>query len=130
VPYPTPADRKDLESLVKNNWDSKVTTPYKDWDTPQLQSYLKSKGADTKKATDSNKDSLIKHVKGYWSESADTASNSYNSVKDWVFDRSSSSSPLVDGFADILYAAGLILNSRHSRIRTAFQSLSHVSETH
>lgn len=130
MPYPTPADRKDLESLVKNNWDSKVTTPYKDWDTPQLQSYLKSKGADTKKATDSNKDSLIKHVKGYWSESADTASNSYNSVKDWVFDRSSSSSPLVDGFADILYAAGLILNSRHSRIRTAFQSLSHVSETH
>ncbi|EAW09627.1 double-strand break repair enhancer MSC1 [Aspergillus clavatus NRRL 1] len=27
IPYPTPADRKDLESLVKANWDSKVQKP-------------------------------------------------------------------------------------------------------
>jgi len=87
VPYPTPADRKDLESLVKNNWDSKVGTPYHDWDTPQLQSYLKSKGVDAKKATDTNKDSLVKQVKSYWTESADSASNSYSSMKDWMFDR-------------------------------------------
>lgn len=24
IPYPTPADRKDLENLIKSNWDSKV----------------------------------------------------------------------------------------------------------
>lgn len=87
VPYPTPADRKDLESLVKSNWESKIATPYNDWDTPQLQSYLKSQGADTKKATASNKKSLVSQVKGYWTESADSATNSYTSVKDWIFDR-------------------------------------------
>jgi len=27
IPYPTPADRKDLENLVKSNWDSKVQKP-------------------------------------------------------------------------------------------------------
>ncbi|KAL6718969.1 hypothetical protein ACLMJK_003204 [Lecanora helva] len=71
IPYPTPADRKDLESLVKSNWQSKIATPYHDWETPQLQTYLKSKGADSKKAADSNKDSLVKHVKGYWTETSD-----------------------------------------------------------
>ena len=29
VPYPSPADRKDLENLVKANWESKVQTPIK-----------------------------------------------------------------------------------------------------
>ena len=90
VPYPTPADRKDLENLVKSNWDSKIATPYHDWETPQLQSYLKAKGADAKTAAATNKDSLVKQVKGYWTETSDSASNSYNSVKDWIFDRSSS----------------------------------------
>jgi hypothetical protein len=27
VPYPTPADRKDLENLVKQNWQAKVVDP-------------------------------------------------------------------------------------------------------
>ena len=87
VPYPTPADRKDLENLVKSNWNAKIATPYKDWETPQLQSYLKSKGADTKKATDANKNSLVNSVKSYWTDSSDTATDSYHSVKDWIFDR-------------------------------------------
>ncbi|KAI4187427.1 MAG: hypothetical protein LQ346_005495 [Caloplaca aetnensis] len=86
VPYPTPADRKDLENLVKTNWDSKVATPYADWEPAQLQSYLKAKGTDVKKGTESNKQSLVSQVQGLWHESADTASNSYNSVKDWIFD--------------------------------------------
>ena len=87
IPYPTPADRKDLENLVKSNWNSKIGQPYNDWSTPQLQTYLKSKGADVKKSSGSSKDSLVKQVKGYWTESADSASNAYGSVKDWVFDR-------------------------------------------
>ncbi|CAO1601709.1 MAG: hypothetical protein LQ349_000023 [Xanthoria aureola] len=86
VPYPTPADRKDLENLVKSNWDSKVATPYTDWEPAQLQSYLKAKGTEVKKGSESNKESLVSQVQGAWHESADTASNSYNSVKDWIFD--------------------------------------------
>lgn len=27
IPYPSPADRKDLESLVKSNWETKVQKP-------------------------------------------------------------------------------------------------------
>lgn len=27
VPYPSPADRRDLENLVKTNWDNKVQKP-------------------------------------------------------------------------------------------------------
>lgn len=27
IPYPTPADRKDLENLVKSNWDTYVQAP-------------------------------------------------------------------------------------------------------
>ena len=27
IPYPTPADRKDLENLVKSNWQVKVVEP-------------------------------------------------------------------------------------------------------
>jgi len=30
IPYPTPADRKDLEKLVKNNWHAKVQAPIAD----------------------------------------------------------------------------------------------------
>ncbi|KAL8971606.1 MAG: hypothetical protein Q9183_000975 [Haloplaca sp. 2 TL-2023] len=86
VPYPTPADRKDLENLVKSNWNEKVASPYKDWEPAQLQSYVESKGAEVKKGTESNKESLVSQVQGMWHESADTASNSYNSVKDWIFD--------------------------------------------
>ena len=89
VPYPTPADRKDLENLVKSNWQSKVSTPYADWEPSQLQSYLKAKGHEVKKGTESNKNSLVSQVKTYWHESADAASDSYNSVKDWIFDGSS-----------------------------------------
>lgn len=86
VPYPTPADRKDLENLVKNNWQSKVATPYHDWDTPQLHHYLKSKGYQAKKGSEETKDSLVTQVKHYWTDSVDTASDSYVSVKDWFFD--------------------------------------------
>lgn len=27
IPYPTPADRKDLENLVKDNWQANVVAP-------------------------------------------------------------------------------------------------------
>jgi len=86
VPYPTPADRKDLENLVKENWNSKVVHPYNSWDTPQLQSYLSLKGQQAKKGTEKNKDSLVAQVKSYWTDTEDSVSNAYSNVRDWVFD--------------------------------------------
>ncbi|KEQ67060.1 uncharacterized protein M437DRAFT_36590 [Aureobasidium melanogenum CBS 110374] len=86
VPYPTPADRKDLVDLVKNNWNDKVAQPYNTWDTNQLQNYITSSGQQVKKGTEQNKDSLVSQVKSYWHETADQASDAYASVQDWVFD--------------------------------------------
>ena len=87
VPYPTPADRKDLENLVKDNWQSKVATPYNDFDVPQLQSVLKQKGVETKDTAAANKDSLVAQVKNVWYETEDKAEDAWSSVKDWIFDR-------------------------------------------
>lgn len=86
VPYPTPADRKDLENLVKDNWQSKIAQPYNDWDTTQLSSYLKQKGVETKDAAAANKDGLIAQVKNAWYETEDKADDAWSSVKDWIFD--------------------------------------------
>ena len=95
VPYPTPADRKDLENLVKNNWQAKVTTPYSDWEPSQLQSYLKSKGQDVQKGAKSNKEALVSQVKSYWADTTDSVTESSKSVKDWIFDGSSNHSKSV-----------------------------------
>jgi len=86
IPYPTPADRKDLENLVKKNWNDQVVTPYNSWETPQLQSYLKLKGYQAKDSTVKNKDSLIQQVKNYWTETEDSVAQAYGSTKDWIFD--------------------------------------------
>jgi len=86
VPYPTPADRKDLENLVKDNWQSKVASPYNDWDTKQLQSYLSWKGAETKDSAAASKDSLISQVRNAWYETEDKAEDAWSSVRDWIFD--------------------------------------------
>lgn len=86
VPYPTPADRKDLEKLVQKNWDTHVVTPYSSWDTAQLTDYLKQKGVDTKQSAQSNRDSLVNQVKSYWYETEDKAQNSWLNVKDWILD--------------------------------------------
>lgn len=42
----------------------------------------------------------MNQVKGYWTENADSASNSYHSVKDWIFDMYSSSRCSVGRHAD------------------------------
>jgi len=86
VPYPTPADRKDLENLVKDNWNGKVVQPYQSWETPQLSAYLKERGYQVKKGTEKNKDSLISQVKQYWYETESEATNAYTNVRDWIFD--------------------------------------------
>jgi len=86
IPYPTPSDRKDLENLVKKNWNDQVVTPYNNWETPQLQSYLTLKGYQAKDTTVKNKDSLVQQVKNYWTETEDSVAQAYTNTKDWIFD--------------------------------------------
>jgi hypothetical protein len=76
-----------LEDLIKRNWDEHVVTPYKKWEAPQLQHYIRAKGREVEKGTEKDKDSLVDQVKSYWTETAESASESYNSVRDWIFDR-------------------------------------------
>ncbi|KAI9803012.1 MAG: hypothetical protein M1825_002245 [Sarcosagium campestre] len=86
IPYPSPADRKDLENIVKDNWQSKVSAPYQNWDAAQIQAYLKDRGQEAQKTTEKNTDGLIAQIKNSWYETEDQAQESYNSVKDWIFD--------------------------------------------
>ncbi|KAF6814012.1 stress response protein, partial [Colletotrichum sojae] len=86
IPYPTPADRKDLEKLIENNWNDYVVNPYNSWDADSLQKYLKAKGIETQDAAKSSKDSLVSQVQGTWYETGDQAQNAYLSVKDWILD--------------------------------------------
>jgi len=86
IPYPTPSDRKDMENLVKNNWNDKVVTPYNSWDAQSMQNYLKAQGQQAKKGTEKNTKSLAEQVKAYWTETEESANQAYASVKDWIFD--------------------------------------------
>lgn len=98
IPYPTPADRKDLENLVRDNWQSKVAAPYNDWDSEQITSFLKQKGAETGDAATASKDSLLSTVQKYWYETEDKAQEAWTSVKDWIFDTWTESQ--IKAFAD------------------------------
>ncbi|KAK7450473.1 hypothetical protein CaCOL14_003303 [Colletotrichum acutatum] len=86
IPYPTPADRKDLEKLIENNWNDYVVSPYNSWDTDRLQNYLKAKGLETEGAAKANKESLVAQVQSSWYETSDQAQNAYLNVKDWILD--------------------------------------------
>lgn len=87
VPFSKTADRKDLESLVKKNWQSKVSAPYSDWDPAQLKSFLTQRGVDTKAAAAVNKHSLLEQVRGHWFETEEKAEDAWGNVKEWIFDR-------------------------------------------
>jgi len=98
IPYPTPSDRKDLETLIKSNWNDRVVAPYNSWDTNQLQKYLSARGEDVKKGAESNKNSLVAQVQSSWSDSEDKVNEAYDSVKNWIFDSWSDSQ--LKAFAD------------------------------
>ncbi|KAI1437151.1 hypothetical protein GGR50DRAFT_646288 [Xylaria sp. CBS 124048] len=98
IPYPTPADRKELENLVQKNWDSYAVAPYKTWDTDKLVDYLKSKGVDTKGVVKENKDSLVSQVHSNWYEPETKAQQAWSDVKDWILDTWSDSA--LKAFAD------------------------------
>ncbi|KAJ6445516.1 stress response protein (Ish1) [Purpureocillium lavendulum] len=86
IPYPTPADRKDLESLVEKNWNDLIIEPYNKWDTARLSSYLKAKGKDARADADEAKDSLVSQVKANWYETEEATQNGWANVKDWILD--------------------------------------------
>ena len=71
---------------MKNNWDSYISKPYNSWDTQRLSNYITAQGKEVKKGTEQNKDSLLQQVQSYWHETENSASDSYHSVQDWVFD--------------------------------------------
>ncbi|KAI1325003.1 hypothetical protein F5Y16DRAFT_379464 [Xylariaceae sp. FL0255] len=86
IPYPTPADRKDLVNLIEKNWDAYAVAPYKSWDTDKLTAYLNAKGVETKDTAAATKDSLISQVQSQWYETEDKAQNAWTSTKDWILD--------------------------------------------
>ncbi|KFA63910.1 hypothetical protein S40285_03785 [Stachybotrys chlorohalonatus IBT 40285] len=86
IPYPTPADRKDLESLVEKNWNDYVIEPYNNWDTAQLNGFLKAKGQEASSDAQQAKESLVSQVKANWYETEEKSHNAWASVKDWILD--------------------------------------------
>ncbi|TKA28445.1 hypothetical protein B0A50_03912 [Salinomyces thailandicus] len=86
IPYPAPADRKDLQDLVQENWEDNVVKPYNKWDTHQLSNWLTSQGQEVKKGTEKNKDSLLSQVQSYWKGTADSANDAYANTQSWIFD--------------------------------------------
>lgn len=86
IPYPTPSDRKDLESLVEKNWNDYVISPYNSWDTAELSAYLQAKGSQVQNDADATKDTLVQQVKANWYETEDNAQQAYTSVRDWILD--------------------------------------------
>ncbi|RFU74324.1 stress response ish1 [Trichoderma arundinaceum] len=86
IPYPTPADRKDLEDLVSKHWRDYVVEPYNKWDTSQLSAYLQARGNDAVQDAQKNKDSLLSQVKSNWYETEETANKAWVNAKDWILD--------------------------------------------
>ncbi|ROW07049.1 hypothetical protein VPNG_06591 [Cytospora leucostoma] len=86
VAYPTPADRKDLEKLIQQNWENHAVSPYKEWDADKLNGYLQQKGVEVQDSAKANKNSLLAQVKDVWYETEDKAQDAYTSVKDWILD--------------------------------------------
>ena len=87
VPYPTPADRKDLENLIKSNWQYAVESPYVNWDSTRLQKQLQAQGQAIKRDVAKNKDALVKQVQQGWQDTESSANSAYANTRDWIFDR-------------------------------------------
>jgi len=86
IPYPKPAERKDLEKIVQDNWQTRIVDSYKNWDAPQLQSYLSDTGKELDKKQKEDKNWLVQQVKAGWHETEKTAESAFGSIKDWIFD--------------------------------------------
>ncbi|EMC92836.1 hypothetical protein BAUCODRAFT_37747 [Baudoinia panamericana UAMH 10762] len=117
IPYPAPADRKDLQDLVQKNWDDNVAKPYNSWDTNQLSNYITSQGQQVMKGTEKNKDSLLSQVQKYWKETSDSANDAYGNVANWIFDSWTDSQ--LKAFLDYHHIPNPTPNTRDSLLSTA-----------
>ncbi|KAF7545436.1 hypothetical protein G7Z17_g9184 [Cylindrodendrum hubeiense] len=86
IPHPTPADRKDLESLVEKSWGDYVVAPYSNWDTADLSAYLQAKGKESQDGAAATRDNLVSQVKDNWYETEEKSYQAWASVKDWILD--------------------------------------------
>jgi len=86
ISYPTSADRKNLEVLVKENWGRYVSSPYNDWDIERLQVFLSENNVEVNEKSKENKNWLVEMVKANWYETESAAENAYENVRDWIFD--------------------------------------------
>ncbi|KAK6543937.1 hypothetical protein TWF694_000655 [Orbilia ellipsospora] len=86
IPYPTPADRKDLENLVKDNWESNVVAPYERWNPQQQVDWLSQKGVEVSNKQAENADWLKKELQKKWYETEASAEEGYGDAKTWIFD--------------------------------------------
>jgi hypothetical protein len=86
IPYPSPSDRKDLETLVEKNWNDHVVAPYNSWDTAELSAFLQAKGKQAEAEAEATKDSLVSQVRTNWYETEENAHTAWASVRDWILD--------------------------------------------
>jgi len=102
VPYPTPADRKDLENLVKENWQAKVVDPvaatgdkanehygsvkdwiFDSWSESSLKSFLDHHGIPAPQPR--TRDSLLATVRHNYEAIAKKAGEYYHYPGDWLY---------------------------------------------
>ncbi|WPG99767.1 stress response protein ish1 [Acrodontium crateriforme] len=117
IPYPTPYDRKNLEDLVKDNWEDNIASPYRKWDVNQLTNYITSSGKQVKKGTEKNVDSLIEQAQGYWHQTSKQATDTYGDVQSWIFNTWTESE--LKAFLDYHHIPNPTPRTRDSLLQTA-----------
>ncbi|CAG7946898.1 unnamed protein product [Penicillium nalgiovense] len=108
IPYPSPADRRDLENLVKTNWDSKVQKPlgqaaddinhelhharewvFDTWSDSQLKAFLDRHGIPAPQPR--RRDLLIKTARENYENIATKVGQTASYPGDWLYEEWSDS---------------------------------------
>ena len=86
IPYPSPADRKDLADLVEKNWDKVSAVVFETWEDDRLRSWLVARGVEFD--VDDKKESIVEQVRGHWYNANDDARqfSPWETVNEWIFD--------------------------------------------
>ncbi|OJJ71895.1 hypothetical protein ASPBRDRAFT_125142 [Aspergillus brasiliensis CBS 101740] len=108
IPYPSPADRKDLESLVKSNWEAKVQKPlahatqhhtdhwhdakewlFDTWSDSQLKAFLDRHGVPAPQPR--KRDTLLKSARENYESIATKLGEAVAYPGNWVYEQWSES---------------------------------------
>jgi hypothetical protein len=108
IPYPSPADRRDLENLVKTNWDNKVQKPlgqaaeninhelhharewvFDTWSDSQLKAFLDRHGIPAPQPR--RRDLLIKTARENYEKIATKVGETASYPGDWLYEEWSDS---------------------------------------